>query len=104
MGEDGEGEKAAKLHKDVCQRGRRQRQRQRQWLSQAERQVEMDTERQRGRESKGREVGVAATATQVCISKKIIIIDAAKEAHIQRGCAEEAREREREGDFKRLED
>lgn len=57
-------------------------------------------ERERGMERKGRGEGVAATATQVCISKKIIIIDAAKEAHIQRGCAEEAREREREGDFK----
>lgn len=69
-------------HKDVCQR-----------------------RSQRGREEEGETA--TATATQVCISKKIIIIDAAKEAQ-----PEEARERERERerwrgsevDFRRLED
>lgn len=90
---DREGEEAAKLHKDVCQREGDGKGRQRQWLSQAVKQAEMDTERERERE--GRVKGVRGK-TQVCISKKIIIIDAAKEAHPTQMCRGSERERERE--------
>lgn len=51
---DREGEEAAKLHKDVCQREGDGRGRQRQWLSQAVKQAEMDTERERERGGRGK--------------------------------------------------